>query len=222
MPPSELGTRKLRVRRATRLLQLFSLGLLAAGGINFIPLVGDMVTAILAVLTGVAGVVGLSFTWHRALVLFTLLSWATTTLAVVHLVILGLDHSIDVWQWLMFLCVGFAALPPAVLSSAMHLRRVWRPQPLIGEHHAPLVEDHTDGAPAPDRVGATPAGPLPPPRVPERPVWPPPNAPLALGSDLLATGRVVAAVQSGDAAGVSREDVGAAARVATSVWPPPS
>lgn len=213
--------RKLRVRRVTRLLQLFSLGLLAIGGfLCFLPVVRDLPTGILSLIAGVVGIVGLSFTWHRALVLFTLLTWATTALVVVRLMLLGLNHDANVWSWLVFLCTGIAALPPALLSSAMHLRRVWRPRPLIGEHNAPLVDQQPESA-APV-TGAAPS--LSPPHVPamERPVWPPPNASLALGKDLLAAGRVVACAQSGDASNMQPGDVHASARVAAAVWPPPS
>uniref|UniRef100_A0A7S2DKP5 Uncharacterized protein n=1 Tax=Haptolina brevifila TaxID=156173 RepID=A0A7S2DKP5_9EUKA len=219
--------RKLRVLRATRILQIFSLALLIIGGVNFIPIVGNLlmgvVTGILCAATGAVGIMGLSFTWHRALVLFTILSWATAIYAVVRLVMLGLNHSVNVWQWLLFLCTGVAALPPALLSSAMHLRRVWRPRPLIGEHSAPLVDEQAENAPAPVNAGAAPplATPVHVPAM-ERPVWPPPNAPLALGKDLLATGRVAHAVQSGDASNVQPGDVHASARVAAAVWPPPS
>jgi len=220
---SAVGQRKLRVRRSTRLLHFFSLGLLAVGGVCLLPLVGDLVltiTGVAALVAGTSGVLGLSFTWHRALVLYTLLTWAISTAALVRLVQLGIAHEVNPVRWLLWLCTGLTSVPPALLSSTMHLLRVWRPKPLIGEQNAPLVDGTPiDGTPAALASAHLDAAPLQ--AALGRPAWPPPNASLALGSDLLATGRVAAAVHSGDVSGVTRNDLASSARVAAAVWPPP-
>ena len=131
-------------------------------------------------------------------------------------------HSTNPLHWSVWLAIGIVALTAALLSSMMHLLRVWQgPRPLVDDEQdhqrAPLVDAAADVGPGPS--GAAPAS------APARPVWPPPSdRPLGLGSDLLATGRVAAAAQSGDYSQLSARDVAAAGRTATkaaAVWPPP-
>jgi len=129
-----------------------------------------------------------------------------------------LNSSADAFKWTMWVITGCFALPAALLSTTMHVLRVWRgPRPLEddNQHRAPLVDAAAD-------VGQIDAAPAPPP--PGRPVWPPPAGHAGLGADLLATGRVASAAQSGDYSQLSARDLAAASRTANAaavVWPPP-
>lgn len=138
---------------------------------------------------------------------------------------LVLKHSTDPLSWTLWLIVGLASLPGALLSSTMHLLRVWRgPRTLVedNQQRAPLVDAAADvGEPAQVPQPSRPAQPTP---GSLRPVWPPPAGHSGLGADLLATGRVASAAQSGDYSQVGVRDVAAATRTATAaaaVWPPP-
>merc|ERR1711988_1092250 len=98
------------------------------------PLVGDLwikVAGVLMIATGGAGVLGLSFTWHRALVSFTLCAWLVVSQSVLRIVLLVVNHQSDPMLWTLWLLNAVASLPTALLSSTMHLLRVWRPRPLV-------------------------------------------------------------------------------------------
>jgi len=123
----------------------------------------------------------------------------------------------DPWPWMTWVAVGLAAFPAALLSSMMHILRVWqgpRAQVEDNQQRAPLVSAAADlgpGMPAQQSIA------------PSRPVWPPPSGHAGLGADLLATGRVAAAAHSGDYSQVSARDVATAGRMAGTAalsWPP--
>eukprot|EP00322_Chrysochromulina_rotalis_P015551 CAMPEP_0115865764 /NCGR_PEP_ID=MMETSP0287-20121206/19892_1 /TAXON_ID=412157 /ORGANISM="Chrysochromulina rotalis, Strain UIO044" /LENGTH=228 /DNA_ID=CAMNT_0003320291 /DNA_START=40 /DNA_END=726 /DNA_ORIENTATION=+ len=219
---------KARVRRSTRLLQLCSGAMLTIGGVCLVVNSDGWVltmAGIFLLLGGATGLLGLWFTWHRGLVLFTLMSWTLVLMAGILIMQLVLDHNQDPVKWTVWLLIALASLPAATLSSTMHLLRVWRgPRPPTeDQQRAPLVDEAADWGPGPGAGQCT--GQPPQPSPPARPIWPPPSdRPLGLGGDLLATGRVAAAAQSGDFSQVRATDVAAASRTAmkaTSTWPPP-
>ena len=74
-----MAVERRKLRRSTRLLQLFSLMLMGAGAVCLLPLPSTdfwtRIGGVLAIASGSAGVVGLAFTWYRALVAFTACSW---------------------------------------------------------------------------------------------------------------------------------------------------
>ena len=230
------------VKRSTRLLQLFSLSLLGLGTLLIlpIPLLFDglsKVCAILAICTGVTGVLGLSLTWYRALSLFTMLTWVVSIVSITKVVLLIIDcmhhDSCPPFAWIVWLLCTLTSLPAAVLSSTMHLLRVWRQAPAITETSEPLVAAAADGeSTAVLPVTITPGA--------SRPIWPPPGGGAGRGAggasrsgegssvsvsgdDLRAAGRVAAVAHQGEGA-FSAGDLAKAARVraaAATMWPPP-
>ena len=77
--------RRSGLKRSTRLLQLFSLMLLGFGALCLIPLPGTgwlhKLGGVVSIASGSAGIVGLAFTWYRALVFYTTFSWLGAALA---------------------------------------------------------------------------------------------------------------------------------------------
>ena len=145
MPAMPSG-RPENTKRTTRLLQLSSLALLAIGVLGLI--LGLRLYFIAALVTGVSGVLGLAFTWHRALVVFTMSAWLCTLFCAINLGLLVTQHPGDVIGWVLWIACSAASAPAAVLSSTLHFLRVWR-APLVTEQAEPLVDPTSaSGAPA--------------------------------------------------------------------------
>ena len=208
--------RPMNTQRTTRLLQLSSLTLLGIGVLGLI--LGLRLYFIAALGAGVCGVLGLSFTWHRALVLFTGFAWVTTAFCAINLALLGTQHPGDVIGWILWLFCSAAALPAAVLSSTMHLLRVWRTG-TVTEQTERLVDPVAPSLPAlppADGPGLRPSS------APQRPIWPPQDAPVG-AADVAGAARVAAAYNSGDTSGLRVNDISGACRVgaaASKAWPP--
>ena len=212
-------------KRTHRLLQLASLSLLAVGILGVIPLTpGGSLFFIAAIVAGVSGVLGLSLTWHKALMVFTTSSWVTTAFCALNLTLLATNNGGGgIGGWVLWAGCSAVALPAAVLSSTMHLLRVWRTAPdraLASEQNAPLVDDEQAPQPA--------LGPHVVPRAAsQRPTWPPPDTPVSAlgGSDVAGAANAAYAFSTGDASELQAEDVAGAARVgaaAIKAWPPSS
>lgn len=228
------------VRRSTRLLQTLAVALFALGVLLILPIPfwADALqtlrtpSALAMLIGGSAGILGLSFTWYRALVTFTLLAWAVALIALIQLVLLIVDcvhHSCqgNPVPWIIWLAAMLTAAPAAVLSSTMHILRVWQSAPLVTDTSEPLVTADAAVAPIPmpnlhAAAAASRQGPA---------VWPPPAPGAAVtsgaglsSSDLQAAARVAGAAHSGTGA-FSANDLAAAAKVgmaAASTWPPPA
>ena len=162
------------------MLQLFSLSLLGLGTLLIlpIPLWPDglsKVCAVLAICAGVAGVLGLSFTWYRALKSFTMLTWVISIVSITKVVLLIVDCvknegcQDNPFAWVVWLLCTLTSLPAAVLSSTMHLLRVWMQPPAITETSEPLV-------PTTEHDSETPVLPVIAPGATRPPIWPPPGA----------------------------------------------
>ena len=173
-----MAVERRKLRRSTRLLQLFSLMLMGAGAVCLLPLPSTdfwtRIGGVLAIASGSAGVVGLAFTWYRALVAFTACSWGAALLSVYFTTSLVLNAAgghpqISPFPWMIWVGSLLIALPPSILSSTMHILRVWRPQPMVSSTTEPLVNAAADpGDNDPDLPPADePAAAKPPPS------WPP-------------------------------------------------
>ena len=99
-----------KVKRTKTLLNLCSLVLLGLG-IAMIVLLGNLL-GLLPLATGVCGVLGLSFAWYRALVLFTLIAWGTLVLCGIEIAML-VAHPDNVLGWLIWISCSLFALPAA-------------------------------------------------------------------------------------------------------------
>ena len=219
-------TVKANTKKTHRLLQLSSLACLLIGTIGVIPAVpGGSFYFIATIATGVAGVLGLSLMWHRMLQIYTLCAWVTTGFCALNLALLVTKHPGDLGGWFLWIACSMAAVPAAVLSTTMHLLRVWH-EPLVTEQTAPLVEEPQPSLPAPApglncRTAHTTAHTT----APQRPVWPPLGTPASAlsRSDVAGAANVGYAIHTGDASGLSTKDAVGAARVgaaANSAWPP--
>ena len=170
--------RRSGLKRSTRLLQLFSLMLLGFGALCLIPLPGTgwlhKLGGVVSIASGSAGIVGLAFTWYRALVFYTTFSWLGAALAIIGITQLVVNKQVNPFPWIMWIGTALIALPPSILSTTMHILRVWRPQPMVEDSNAPLVQ-----AAAESEGGLPPAEPqLGPGEYAahvDRPAWPPPN-----------------------------------------------
>ena len=202
------------------------------------PAVPYWLCAILMIGAGVSGVMGIAFTWFRALATFTMLAWAVALTSIIQVVVLVVNcvHHTNCngnpLAWLFWLASLLSGVPAAVLSSTMHILRVWRPAPLVSDTSEPLVTAAADEPlPTPrlhqgsaDAAAAAAAATRPP-------AWPPANTPLGVASgaglstsDFQAAARVASAAHSGTGA-FSANDLNAAVKVgaaAASVWPPPA
>ena len=218
---------KQTTKRTHRLLQLASLSLLAVGILGVIPLVpGGSLFFIAAIVAGASGVLGLSLTWHKALMVFTTSSWVTTAFCALNLTLLATNNGGGgIGGWVLWASCSAVALPAAVLSSTMHLLRVWRTAPdraLASEQNAPLVDDQQSSLPAPQPpMGLR----VVPHAAPQRPIWPPPDTPVSAlgGSDVDGAANAAYAFGTGEASELRAEDVAGAARVgaaAIKAWPP--
>jgi len=197
-----------KLRRSTRMLQLASLTMMGIGALCLLPLPnggilggwGVKLLGLASLTSGGAGVVGLAFTWHRALVLFTSASWVATMFAVYGTLTLIFQRPViaNPFPWLLWWAALLVTLPASVLSSTMHILKIWRPGPMVSSTTEPLVTsapDHDlpppDEAPAQPESRGVPSWPPPPgeqaytamssTEPPEmsaaaasRPVWPPP------------------------------------------------
>ena len=217
---------KQTTKRTHRLLQLASLSLLAVGILGVIPLIpGGSLFFIAAIVAGVSGILGLSLTWHKALMVFTTSSWVTTAFCALNLTLLATNNGGGgIGGWVLWACCSAVALPAAVLSSTMHLLRVWRTAPdraLASEQNAPLVDDQQSSLPAPQPAMGLRVVPR---AAPQRPIWPPPDTPVsALGDSDAGAANAAYAFSTGDASELHAEDVAGAARVgaaAIKAWPP--
>ena len=210
-------------KQAVRFLQLCSLVLLALGILNQLPIpgVGPNLLFIPSIVAGVSGVLGLSFTWHRALVVYTLSAWLALAFTVWQIANLALHDPANVIAWIMWLASAVFTVPAAFLSTTLHAVRVWRSRAsLLGEQQAPLVDA---AAPAGGALRVAQAAASVAPGA-SRPVWPPPNAPFPSGADLAAAARVAGAANSGDPTQLRAGDLAGAsrtARAAAALWPPP-
>ena len=149
------------VRRSTRLLQTLAVALFALGVLLILPIPFGPThckardsSALAMLIGGSAGILGLSFTWYRALVTFTLLAWAVALIALIQLVLLIVDcvhHSCqgNPVPWIIWLAAMLTAAPAAVLSSTMHILRVWQSAPLVTDTSEPLVTADAAMAPIP-------------------------------------------------------------------------
>ena len=113
-------------KQAVRFLQLCSLVLLALGILNQLPIpgVGPNLLFIPSIVAGVSGVLGLSFTWHRALVVYTLSAWLALAFTVWQIANLALHDPANVIAWIMWLASAVFAVPAAFLSTTLHAVRV--------------------------------------------------------------------------------------------------
>ena len=146
--------------------------LLALGILNQLPIRRrPNLLFIPSIVAGVSGVLGLSFTWHRALVVYTLSAWLALAFTVWQIANLALHDPANVIAWIMWLASAVFSVPAAFLSTTLHAVRVWRSRAsLLGEQQAPLV-----GAAAPaggalrvaQAAASWPGA--------SRPVWPPPT-----------------------------------------------
>ena len=165
-----------KLRRSTRLLQLSALMLLGLGALCFLPLPSTnsamrITFGLVTITSGSAGVVGLAFQWYRALITFTTCSWIAALIAIGSMTQLIMQRPVQInpFPWIIWVASVLLTLPPSILSSTMHILKVWRPQPMVGETTAPLVAASADSdLPPPDAL--EPAAPA----APSRPVWPPP------------------------------------------------
>ena len=213
---------KQATKRTHRLLQLMSLSLIAVGVLGLIPLVpGGSLYFVAALVAGVSGVLGLSLTWHRALMVFTSSAWLTTAFCALNLTLLATQNQGGIGGWVLWICCSAVALPASVLSSTMHLLRVWRTsapdRALASEQNAPLVDDQQSSLPTPQPAGGLRVAPMP-----QRPIWPPPGTPASAlsRSDLAGAANAAHALSSGDPSDLEvAEEIGAA-RVGA--WPPPN
>ena len=213
---------KQTTKRTHRLLQLASLSLLAVGILGVMPLIpGGSLFFIAAIVAGVSGVLGLSLTWHQALVVFTTSSWVTTALCAINLTLLATSGGSSIGGWLLWACCSAVALPAAVLSSTMHLLRVWRSasnRTLASEQNAPLVDDQQSSLPTPQpAIGLRVA----PHAAPQRPIWPPPDTPVSALGDVAGAANAAHAFSTGGELHI--EEVARAARMgaaAIKAWPP--
>ena len=132
--PFAMGER-IRVRNSQRLLQFFALALLALGTLNVLIQGGwaGKLVGVASLAAGISGVLGLSLSWHRALMSFTLLSWLVALSAFASLLRLALSRPIQTnpLPWVSWLANLLLALPAAVLASTMHILRVWKPSPMV-------------------------------------------------------------------------------------------
>ena len=209
-------------KQAVRFLQLCSLVLLALGILNQLPIpgVGPNLLFIPSIVAGVSGVLGLSFTWHRALVVYTLSAWLALAFTVWQIANLALHDPANVIAWIMWLASAVFTVPAAFLSTTLHAVRVWRSRVALGEQQAPLVDA---AAPAGGALRVAQAAASVAPGA-SRPVWPPPNAPFPSGADVAAAARVAGAANSGDPTQLRAGDLAGAsrtARAAAALWPPP-
>ena len=167
-----------KLRRSTKLLQLFSLMMMGVGALCLLPLpnanilggFGVKMLGLATLTSGGAGVVGLAFTWHRALVLFTSASWFAALLAVYGTLSLIFTRPVNVnpFPWFIWCASLVVALPPSILSSTMHILRVWRTQPMVSSTTEPLVNAVDDDLPPADEVQPAASGSS------AVPSWPPP------------------------------------------------
>jgi len=146
---------RLRVRRSQRLLQFFALGLLALGTLSVLPIQGGWVGKLVGVASlaaGISGVLGLSLSWHRALLSFTVLSWLIALSALGSLLRLALSRPVQTnpLPWISWLANLLLALPAAVLASTMHILRVWKPSPIV-TGDAFMAKQNGDGRDVPSR-----------------------------------------------------------------------
>ena len=213
---------KQTTKRTHRLLQLASLSLLAVGILGVMPLIpGGSLFFIAAIVAGVSGVLGLSLTWHQALVVFTTSSWVTTALCAINLALLATSGGSGIGGWLLWAACSAVALPAAVLSSTMHLLRVWRSAPdrtLASEQNAPLVDDQQSSLPTPQPAMGLRGVPH---AAPQRPIWPPPDTPVSALGDVAGAANAAHAFSTGGE--LHTEEVARAARMgaaAIKAWPP--
>ena len=115
-------------KQAVRFLQLCSLVLLALGILNQLPIpgVGPNLLFIPSIVAGVSGVLGLSFTWHRALVVYTLSAWLALAFTVWQIANLALHDPANVIAWIMWLASAVFTVPAAFLSTTLHAVRAAR------------------------------------------------------------------------------------------------
>lgn len=219
------------MKRTLRLLFIMSLVQLCLGGVLMlpIPLWGHWLKktcGIASIVAGACGVMGLTFTWYRLLLGFTLVSWGCGLISTIEVIFLIVDCAkrhceSNPFAWIVWLCLMLASLPAALLASSMHVLRVWRPQPAVTDTSEPLVAAAADNEPslAPMPVTMPGAG------APRPPVWPPSDVSVSIsGDDLRAAGRVAHVAHSGQGA-FSSGDLAKAAKVASvaasASWPPP-
>lgn len=78
---------KLRIRRSIRLLQFAAMGSLFIGLACAATSMGTQWTlalgGVFAFMAGITGIVGLSFTWVRGLVIFTVMSWTVSLMSTI-------------------------------------------------------------------------------------------------------------------------------------------
>jgi len=222
---------RIRVRNSQRLLQFFALALLALGTLNVLIQGGwaGKLVGVASLAAGISGVLGLSLSWHRALMSFTLLSWLVALSAFASLLRLALSRPIQTnpLPWVSWLANLLLALPAAVLASTMHILRVWKPSPMVTDTTAPLVESAADCEPVETTAVAAGAG------APQL-AWPPPHyTPSVRSADVQTALRVGAAMHSGRgpsglqgivsascATDVARHGLNSTAPTVP-VWPPP-
>ena len=170
--------RRSGLKRSTRLLQLFSLMLLGFGALCLIPLPGTgwlhKLGGVVSIASGSAGIVGLAFTWYRALVFYTTFSWLGAALAIIGITQLVVNKQVNPFPWIMWIGTALIALPPSILSSTLHILRVWTPQPMVSDNSPTeaLVPGGDADLPPPDAPPAPTAEAKP---SALRPVWPPPQ-----------------------------------------------
>jgi|EP00908_Phaeocystis_cordata_P012373 hypothetical protein len=218
-------TVKASTKKTHRLLQLSSLSCLVIGTLGVIPgMPGGSWYFLATIATGVCGVLGLSLMWHRMLQIYTGCAWLTTGFCVLNIALLatGPAPGAQLAGWAFWICCSAVAVPAAVLSSTMHLLRVWH-EPLVTEQTAPLVE--AEPPPSLPVLGGGLSSRTAHAAPPQRPVWPPPDTPASAlsGSDVSGAAHVASAFHSGDASGLRAQDAVGAARVgaaASRAWPP--
>jgi hypothetical protein len=220
----DVQERQYGVKRTTKILQISCALMLLLG---VIMLVLHEYWGVFPLVTGVFGLLGLTFDWHRGLVAFTVAAWANLVLCTVQIIML-VAHPVNPIGWVTWIICSCLALPAAVLSSTLHLLKVWQ-KPIVSEHTAPLVDPASEESAQP-RHAPTQAAPPP-----QRSVWPPPPPSQSpnpySGDNLSATARVAEAAHSGDTSRLRPGDVAGAAQVgaaaaphiaaASSAWPPP-
>lgn len=119
----------------------------------------------------------------------------------------------DPFLWTWWLLLGVTSLPAALLSSTLHVLRVWHARPLVEDQAAPLVASASDAADSSTAAVRTHAAHL---STIERPAWPPPNGTLGLARDLLAPRASPAAAES-EIASRTHATMGQATKP---IWPP--
>lgn len=218
------------VKRAQRVLSICSLALLALGVFNLLPIpgIGPNLLFVLPVIVGVTGVLGLTFTWYKALVLFSIFAWVTLAINAWKLIDLARHDQANIFGWAMWIGCALFVAPAALLSTTLHAACVWRLRPLVGEQTAPLVDptatESGGGAATTGAMRVSQAAVPPPAPAPTRPMWPPPNAPIPSVTDVASATRVADAAHFGDPRSLRPGDLAAAGRVAgaaAAVWPPP-